>query len=68
MNKTLAVTLLVSGIMLLGLGIRASSSFSGDLARLFIGAPTDRAIWMVVGGALTAATGLLFALGAIKNG
>ena len=65
MNKSIAIALLIGGIVLLAFGISASTSFSSDLSKFFTGSPTDKAIWMVVGGAVAAVAGLVFML---RNG
>ena len=62
MNKPIAIALLVGGIILLAFGINASTSFSSDVSKFFSGSPTDKAIWMVVGGAVASVAGLVFVL------
>ncbi len=62
MNKSVAIALLIGGLILLGFGISASNSFSSDVSKFFSGSPTDKAIWMVVGGAVAAVAGLVFML------
>jgi len=58
MNKTISLVILVAGILLTIFGIAASGSFSSDVSRFFTGAPTDKAIWMVVGGVVVGGIGL----------
>lgn len=58
MNRIIAFALLAGGVMLLVFGVNAMNSASSDLSRLFTGAPSDRTIWMVVGGAAAAIAGL----------
>jgi hypothetical protein len=56
------VALAAGGILLIIFGVSASRSFSSDLSRFFTGAPTDKAIWMPVGGvaaSIIAVVGLL---------
>ena len=60
MNKALAIALLVGGVILLAFGINASHSFASDMSRFFTGSPTDKAIWMVLFGAILAVVGLIF--------
>jgi hypothetical protein len=67
MNKSIAIALLIGGIILLAFGISASTSFSSDLSKFFTGSPTDKAIWMVVGGTVAAVAGLIFMLRAGKR-
>ena len=58
MNKILFIALLVVGVVLLVLGVNASESISSDLSRLFTGEPTDKAIWLLIGGGLAVIAGL----------
>lgn len=50
MNKGIALALLVGGIILLIFGIDASDSFGSDVSRFFNGAPTNKSIWLLLGG------------------
>ncbi len=58
MNKGLSVALLVVGAVLLVLGINASDSFGSDVSRFFTGSPTDKAVWLMIGGILAGVVGL----------
>ena len=58
MNKAVSLAILAGGILLLIYGVSASKSFSSDISRFFTGSPTDRAIWMLVGGAVAIIIGL----------
>lgn len=58
MTKLISLALLVAGIALLIFGISASESVSSDISNLFTGLPTDKAIWMLVGGAVLTLAGL----------
>lgn len=58
MNKIIALALLAGGALLLIFGVNEMNSVSSDFSRMFTGAPTDRAIWMVVGGIAAAVAGL----------
>jgi len=59
MNKPLSLALLAGGILLIVFGVNASNSFGSDISRFFTGSPTDKAIWMMVGGVVAAVVGLL---------
>lgn len=59
MNKSLSLALLIGGIVLTGFGINASESFSSDVSKAFTGSPTDKAVWMLVGGIVMAIAGLV---------
>lgn len=50
MNKSISLVLLVVGIILIGYGISASDSIGSEFSRLFTGSPTDKAIWLIIGG------------------
>jgi hypothetical protein len=58
MNKALSLALLVGGVVLMIIGINATSSFSSDVSKFFTGSPTDKAVWMLIGGLAAAIVGL----------
>ncbi len=59
MDKTISLAILAGGILLLIFGVSASNSVSSDISRVFTDAPTDKAIWMLVGGAVVTIIGLV---------
>ena len=50
MNKGIGLALLVVGIVLVIFGINASDSTSSGVSRMFTGAPTNKALWLLLGG------------------
>ena len=58
LNKGVFLAFLVLGIVLLVLGVIESDSVSSSFSRLFTGEPTDKAIWLLIGGGLALAAGL----------
>ena len=58
MNKIIPLALLVGGIVLIVIGFNATNSFSSDVSRFFTGSPTDKAVWMLIGGFVMAVVGL----------
>ena len=58
MNKLISLALLVGGIVLIVIGVNATNSFNSDVSRFFTGSPTDKAVWMLIGGVAAAAIGL----------
>ena len=58
MNKIVSLALLIGGGVRLVFGINAPNAFSSDVSRFFNGAPTDKAIWMLIGGIVFAGIGL----------
>jgi len=50
MNKAIGLALLVVGVVLMIFGINATDSFSSDVSRFFTGNPTDRSMWLLLGG------------------
>ena len=50
MNKAIGLALLALGIMLIIFGIHESDSFSSDVSRFFTGDPTNKSMWLLVGG------------------
>ncbi len=59
MNKIISLALLAGGIVLIVLGVNAMNSFSSDVSRFFTGSPTDKAVWMLIGGIVAALVGLV---------
>jgi len=51
MNNVVGLAIFALGVVLLIFGFNESHSFSSDVSRFFTGNPTDRSIWMIVGGA-----------------
>jgi len=68
MNKIISLALLVGGIVLIVIGVNAMNSFSSDVSRFFTGSPTDKAVWMLIGGILAALVGLTGTLRGSKAG
>jgi hypothetical protein len=57
MNKAISLALLIGGIVLIIYGISAADSLGSDVSRFFTGNPTDRTIWLLVGGVIAAVIG-----------
>jgi len=57
MNKPISLALLVVGIILLVYGISAADSVGSSFSRMFTGSPTDKTIWLLIGGAVATAVG-----------
>jgi hypothetical protein len=58
MNRVVSLSLLAAGIVLTIFGVNELNSSTSDLSRMLTGAPTDRSIWMMVGGAVLVVLGL----------
>lgn len=58
MNKIVSLALLAGGVVLIIIGVNATNSFSSDVSRFFTGSPTDKAVWMLIGGIAAAVVGL----------
>ena len=65
MTRALAFGLIAVGIVLLVLGINSADSVSSEVKEFFEGTPTDKSIWLLIGGVLALVVGLgaLFAAG-----
>ena len=62
MNKPISLVLLIGGIVLLIYGANASDSIGSSFSRMFTGSPTDKTIWLLIGGVaatIIGAAGLL---------
>ena len=58
MNKLISLAILAGGIVLVVFGVAATKSFTSDISRFFTGSPTDKAIWMLLGGIVAIIVGL----------
>ena len=58
MNRIVSLALLVGGVVLIVFGIQATNSFSSDVSKFFTGSPTDKAVWMLIGGVVASVAGL----------
>ena len=58
MNKPISLAILVGGIVLIVYGVSASNSAGSSVSRMFTGAPTDKTVWLLVGGVVAALVGL----------
>jgi hypothetical protein len=59
MGRGISLALLVGGIVLLVFGVSAADSLSSDISNFFTGSPTDKAVWMLIGGAVLSVVGLV---------
>lgn len=57
MNKTLSIALLAVGVILLVFGFSAADSIGSEVSEAVTGTPTDKSIWLLVGGTLAAIVG-----------
>ena len=67
MNKLISLALLVGGVVLIVYGVNATNSFTSDVSRFFTGSPTDKAVWMLIGGIVAATIGLTGTLRSSKQ-
>ncbi len=68
MTNVGGLALFALGIVLLIFGFNESRSFASDVSRLFTGNPTDRSVWLVIGGAVAVIAGLGLALRGARRG
>lgn len=59
MNKTIGLVLMTVGIVFLTFGASAMNSVSSDLSRFITGAPTDKAMWLLLGGVVATLVGVV---------
>lgn len=65
MNRPVSLVLLVVGVILAIYGINASNSVGSDVSRAVTGTPTDKSMWLLIGGAVLAIVGLV---GTLRGG
>jgi Ca2+/Na+ antiporter len=59
MRLPIGIALMVIGGILLVLGFTAADSIASEISEFFTGNPTDRAIWLLLGGAAALVAGLV---------
>ena len=60
MNRLIiSLAILAVGVVLVIYGVAASESFSSDVSRFFTGSPTEKTIWMLIGGIVAISIGLV---------
>lgn len=59
MNKAVSAALLAIGIILLFWGLSEADSFGSQVSEFFTGSPTDRAMWLMIGGVASSVIGLV---------
>ena len=57
MNRILGMALLAAGVVLIIFGANESHSLGSDISKFFTGNPTDRAMWLLLGGIVACAVG-----------
>lgn len=68
MNNIVGLGVLAVGIVLLIFGFNESHSFSSDVSRFFSGNPTDKSMWLMIGGAAAVVIGLVLAVRGTRRG
>jgi hypothetical protein len=67
MNKGIGLALLVVGIILIIFGINASDSLGSDMSRFFTGTPTDKSMWLLLGGVAATIVGSIMSVRKVSN-
>jgi hypothetical protein len=57
MNKAIGLALLAVGIALIIYGVDANQSTASSLSKTFTGSPTNKAMWLLIGGIASAVVG-----------
>jgi hypothetical protein len=67
MNKIISIALLIGGIGLIIYGINASDSIGSSFSRFFTGSPTNKSMWLLIGGTAAGVAGLVGLLRGSKS-
>jgi hypothetical protein len=62
-----SLALLIGGIVLIVFGVSATNSMNSDISRFFTGSPTDKAMWLLVGGTAASVAGAVGMILAAKR-
>ncbi len=58
MERGIGIALIIIGVVLLIWGVNASHSLGSEVSRTFTGSPTNKAIWLIIGGIASAVIGV----------
>ena len=67
MNNIVGVAIFALGVALLIFGINESHSVGSDVSRFFTGNPTDRSMWMIIGGIVAVIAGGVLAITGMRR-
>jgi hypothetical protein len=67
MNKAIGLALLVVGIVLIVYGVDASNSAGSAISRTFNGAPTNKTLWLLLGGIAAAIVGAVLTFKPVRR-
>ena len=67
MNKGIALAMLAIGIVLLIFGINSTDSFGSQFSKFFTGTPTDKAMWLLLGGVALTVVGAVGSLRPLRK-
>jgi uncharacterized membrane protein len=68
MNRAIGLALLVVGIVLVVYGINALHSVSSNVSQTFTGAPTNKTMWLLIGGIASAIVGVALTFSGFGRG
>lgn len=68
MNNIVGLAVLALGIILLIFGFNEAHSFTSDVSRTFTGNPTNRSMWLIIGGAVAVVVGFVLTLAGRRRG
>ena len=57
MNRIFSLGLLIAGVVLVIYGLAALDSIGSSISRFFTGSPTDKTVWLLLGGIVATAIG-----------
>jgi drug/metabolite transporter (DMT)-like permease len=66
--KVIGLVALVVGVILVVYGINASDSLSSEVKEALEGTPTDKALWLLIGGAALGVLGLAVLARGVRSG
>lgn len=67
MPNGMSIALSIVAVILLIWGFTALDSFSSDVSRFFTGSPTDKAVWLMIGGVAATVIGAIGLLRGAKK-
>jgi hypothetical protein len=68
MRMYMGAVIAILGLVLFAMGLDSQDSLTSRLSKMFTGSPTDKTIWLLMGGALAMAFGVGTALSGRNGG
>ena len=67
-TRFIGIASLIVGVVLLVFGVQSSDSVASHMSRFFTGSPTDKTVWLLIGGIASSVLGLFWTFRGSRTG